>query len=91
MKLLIFPLRGSNSKCNFLFFNFKLVTRSETFLFQLRVSNSKFNLIFYEVELVTRKKNFCKNVRVSNSKCDVILHNSVSYLDFITREFQTSI
>ena len=27
---------------------------------------------------------------VSNSKCDVILRNSVSQLDFVTREFRTS-
>ena len=46
--------------------------------------------MFYKVELVTRKTNFCKNVRVSNSKCDVILRNSISELNFVTREFRTS-
>ena len=46
--------------------------------------------MFKEVELVTRKKNFYKNVRVINSKCDVILRNSISYLDFVTREFRSS-
>ena len=46
--------------------------------------------MIYKVELVTRKTNFCKNVRVSNSKCDVILRNSISELNFVTREFRTS-
>ena len=53
------------------------------------MSNSKFDLIFYEVELVTQNKNFYKYFRVSNSKCDTILTNSVSQLDFVTREFRT--
>ena len=53
------------------------------------MSNSKFDLIFYEVELVTQNKNFYKYFRVSNSKCDTSLPNSVSQLDFVTREFRT--
>ena len=47
--------------------------------------------MFYKVELVTRKKNFFKKFRVNNSTCDVILRNSISYLDFVTWEFQSSI
>ena len=99
MKQKMFNYRVSSSKQFFLFFDFELVTRSVTFLFfnfelkkkfDLRVSNSKCSVIFYEVELVTRKKNFFKNFRVSNSNCDVILRNSLSLLDFVTREFRTS-
>ena len=71
MKLFIFWLLVSNLKCNFLFFEFNLVTRSVTFYFSKlrvsnskvkkwkfnpRVSNSKFNLIFYKLESVTWKK-----------------------------------
>ena len=88
----MFTYRVSNSKKSFLFFDFELVTRSETYDFQLwvskpkvekwklnlRASNLKFNLIFYEVELATWKKNFFKNFQVSSSKCGVILRNSVS-------------
>ena len=56
----------------------------------LWVSNSKFSLIYYEIALLNRKKNFYINFQVGNSKCDVILRNSVSKLDFVTREFRTS-
>ena len=35
-------------------------------------------------------KLFIFRLRVSYSKCDVILRNSVSQLDFVTREFRTS-
>ena len=35
-------------------------------------------------------KLFIFRLRVSNSKFDVILRNSVSQLDFVTREFRTS-
>ena len=77
MNFLIFQLRVSNFKV-------------EKQKLNLRVSNSKFYLIFYEVELLTRKKNFSKNFGVSNSKCEVIFRNSVSQLDFATREFRTS-
>ena len=60
-------------------------------MFDLWVSNSKWNLIFYKIVLITQKKNFFKKFRDSNSNCDVILGNLISQLDFVIREFQTSI
>ena len=84
MWLLIFGFWVRNSKCNFSFFNFKLVTRkykTKSLIFELVI---KFSLIFYEADPVTRKNNSYKTFRVSNLKCEVILCNSV------TREFWTS-
>ena len=43
------------------------------------------------MELVTRKNGFYKHFRISNWECDIILHNSVSQLDFVTRQIRTSI
>ena len=72
MKLNSLQHRVSNSKCNFLFFNFELVTRkwnkkSLTFklglevnflIFWLRVNNMKCNFFLLEIELVTRSDTF---------------------------------
>ena len=69
MKLYILQLRVSNSKVkqkkfnyrvsnwsNFLlYFDFKLVTQSVTFIIWLIVSNSKCNFLFFNFDLVTRK------------------------------------
>ena len=92
MKPFIFRIWIINSKWNLLFFNFEYInSKVEKWKFNLRVTNSKGNLMFYKVQLITRRKNFCKNFRASNSKCDVILRNSISQLDFVTREFRTSV
>ena len=67
VKLSIFLLRISNSKCYSFFFKFELltrrwnkksltndfVTRSTFFIFWLRVNNSKCNFLFLDFELIT--------------------------------------
>ena len=56
MKPFIFQLRVINSKLNFLFFNFELVSRSETFYFPTLDSGLKFEEHINKVCNIVNKK-----------------------------------
>ena len=64
-KFFIFWHRDSNWKCNFVFFDFELVTRSATFYFSVSIEKLKVNFFYF----------FIYHLRVRNSKCNFLFFN----------------